>query len=628
MRAHRPLLSVAALTCAVLASCSEETPQPSARLAGPVAVAISPTTIPDAGGTVVFIANGDEQDLRAFLPFRDPSIFVRGPNAISPLSIFLGFRPQRLSSGEIQGRGYVVATGSADRVALVDADSLSVTPICAASEPAPCFPGAPVDVAIVGERVVVAFAAVAPASAGVAVFAATVGGGGDIGLNIERIIDVAAAPGGVALSPDGSVAYVADTSSPQVLEVALDGGATPARSISAERATRDVFVTPAYTAANGAARPAGEFLLALLEDGRLQTLDPATGAPAASPFDSSQPIAPIQIFSLTNAPGPTPITDVTFVPCTSAVCRTPLQTRSNETRQEPLVAFASLGDGTAVALVPDASAPQVFRIIDLDGAGPSASAPQLVSLEDGTTLTEPRLSVDTSSLTEGVTRDETITVTFLGTIPGFGQRVGTLSDVAGTLTLEDIAPAAFASLSPTDGYRVVVTFRSGACPESIEAPAVIASPSALTLEAPPPAGCLPAAVDYELLAAETNPWVVESSVRGFLGRTSAGQRFEDAAARFYSPPGGANGPAFAFTIEGADPASAAAFTFTTSDGVSPFRVGSELREVFPATFGLASGVAATADRLYVTLVGPNALLETRLASASVIDGRRLFSTAR
>lgn len=622
-------MSVAALTCAVLASCSEDSPQPSARLAGPVAVAISPTTLADAGGTVVFVANGDEQDLRAFLPFRDPSIFVRGPNAISPLSIFLGFRPQRLTSGEIQGRGYVVATGSADRVALVDADSLSVTPICADSAPAPCFPGAPIDVAIVGERVVVAYTAVASASAGVAVFAATVGGGGDIGLNIERTIDVAAAPGGVALSPDGALAYVADTASPQVLEVPLDGGATPARSISAERATRDVFVTPAYTAANGASRPAGEFLLALLEDGRLQTLDPAAGAPAASPFDGSQPIAPIQLFSLTNAPGPTPITDVTFVPCTSAApCRTPLQTRSNETRQEPLVAFAALGDGTTVALVPDESAPQVFRIIDLDGAGASASTPQLVSLQDGVTLAEPTLSVDASSLTEGVTRDETITVTFLGTIPGFGQRVGTLSDVAGTLTLEDIAPTAFASLSPTDGYRAVVTFRSDACPESIEVPAEIASPATLTLDAPPPAGCLPATVDYELQAEGTNPWVVESNVRGFLGRTSAGQRFEDAGTRFYSPPGGANGPAFAFTIDGADPASAAAFTFTTSDGVSPFRVGNELREVFPSTFGLASGVAATADRLYVTLVGPNALLETRLASASVIDGRRLFSTSR
>lgn len=625
-----------ALVCAAIGSvavaCSENPAAPNPGIAGPVAITSVFSSWSDANGTLVIVANANTEDLRAFVP--SSGLFVRGPNAISPLSIPVGFRPQRLAPGAIDADGtalgFVVVGGPANQLVVLDAQTLRVNLSAAevsacngGTASSACLPSDVRDVAVAGER---AFAVLGPTDGSMGALVATdvVVEEGSPVVTIERVEVIGGDPSSLAVLPDGSRAFVGDGASALVRAVDLTDPSWPVSDIRAAGPVRSVFVTPEYVDANGVTRPAGEFLLALLADGTVQTLDPSTGAPAESPLDPAEDIAPLSLG--------TPVLDLTFVPCeggaAGSLCDTELRVSTSETRQEPLIAFAALGDGSAVALFPDPNTPQVYRPLNRTTTGPSAGAVSYAdpSASNGAPADAPSLTIEADSLTEGVTRTESITVVHRGVLPGLSQRVAVLEAGGGGLVLTD----AQGDLTEGDRMRAGDSVRINALSEPCEAlgstlNAEVATFTDTTLELSTlsrdvPSECLPARVLFEVRAGDDAPWVVEGDATGFLGRAAADERFEATPPRFAYPVGATSGPAFAFVIEGTQPdADDARFRFTTTSGFGPLRISAESTD-----FTLANGITAIPGRIFVSLIGGDALLDARLAQLTQAGAVRVY----
>lgn len=613
-----------------LAGCNAATVLPAGNLTGPVGLATAPTAN-EGDGTYVFVANADGEEVRVYSPPR--GLFIRGPNAISPLSLPLGFRPRRLAGASVAGPagplGYVLVAGAGTRVAVVDAQRLEITTAPGAATDCAtvavdaslgCLRAPAVDVAALGAVGVASVTRQGATPGALVQTAATVEGGVVVARLTGAPVELEGDPGGVDLSSDGTVAWVADRTAVDVAgtgrvhEITLASGAI--RALAADGPVLDVFAVPAYVDAGGVAQPADRFLLALLADGRLQTLDVVAGGPAASPLAAGGPIAPLSLG--------TPIRDVAFVPCPATAagpCRTQLRLSTTEVRDEPLLAFAALADGNSLPLVPDPANPQVFRPIDTEPAGPAVS-PVLARDVAGGTLTSPTLAVVPGSLTEGVTLSETITVTYRGALPALLGRAATLEPGAPVLTLAE-APELPAQVQAGD--TVLVQAPAG-CPtlqnpQEFQVDTVTAT--SLTLAAAPAidASCARpvTVVIREGRAGAVQPWVVTSGARGFLARTSTDTTLEVPADRFFHPPGAAAGPAVAFTLAGADPAPGASFTFTTASGFVPFTIcqlerlgaGVTCRN---AANGVANAVAALPGRLFVGVLSGSILLDVELAA--------------
>lgn len=610
-------LMFAVVAAGALAACSGEDIQARGRLATPVALVSAPTSVEGAlDGRMIFVASADDAELRAFLP--GVGLFVRGPNAVSPLSIPTAFRPQRLAAGEVEGLGFVVAAGGDASVVTVSADTFRVTvaagdeAACAASTPSPSCLGEPaLDVSAAGDRVVAALARSGAATGGLALFTPVVEDGAPV-LRLDGIIALDFAPSSVTLSSDASRAWLADAGVARVVEIALPGG-TPT-PIATAGPVRRVVEVPAYTDANDGARPTGEYLLAVLADGRLQTLDPAAAAPAADPIVAGEPLTPLSIPS-TQFGTFTPIRDLQFVPCVAvAPCRTSLRISGSRTDALPLVAVAALGDGTAVPLVPDETHPAIFRPIDLNPAGASvgtiAFAGAVPPNDDPPTLT-----VDAGSLTEGVTKRETITVTFQGVVPGFLDRRATLS----ASSLEDPLGGFSAPTAARVGDRVSVRFLGPGCPAPTQFEVTSVADTALGIASAAPATCT--AVTYSLVAAADLPWTVLGGLSGYLGRAASGAAFESTGERFFYPPSPVAGPAFAFTLEGAEPVPGSRFSFPLSSGLSPLLV---LEDPDGRRSGLADAVAALPGLAFVASSGDDALVALDLAQQGLVEGTVFF----
>lgn len=621
-------VQVFCLVLALLAGCSSIPPLPLADLRGPVAV----KAVPSGGenDTVVFLANADEEELRAFIP--ETGLFVRGPNAISPLSILLGFRPQRLAGGALDTEdgtvGFVLVAGGANRVALVDAQQYRVREDAAELErcdqgldSALCLPGAVVDVAVSGST---GYALVSGngASPQLAVLEVV----SEDGVPFARLVDLlplSGEPVALTVDAEGSRAFVADAGSPRIFEVSLPGGAT--RELSVDAPAVRLVSTPAYVREDGAPEPSGRYLLAILQDGRLQTIDPSAGGPAADPIDPSRPIAPLSFA--------TPMRDFTFIPCpeTNGPCRTRLRA-AGEVRELPLVGFAALGDGTVAAVVPDAADPQVFRPWEAQPGQPQAGTVSFSEPErlPGTSAADVRLNVDAQSLTRGVTRTETIRVTYNGTIPGFAVRPGRLERDGGSTVLTDPRGGLADPDRAREGDRVRVTGLEDTCfeleaPVEFEVAAVDDARLTLTpMDGALPEECFPSRVVFDLVAAADDPWVVRGSATGYAGRTRLGESFLIAPDRFAYVPDAVPGPAVAFSLEGNDPTPNAEFSFTTTSGVNPFLLGPFAPSQGRSFPGLANGVTATSTRLYTAVVGNQALVEAVLAELGQANSVRTY----
>lgn len=605
------------MVAGALVACSGDDIQARGRLANPVALVSAPSSAEGAlDGRVIFVASADDAELRAFLP--GDGLFVRGPNAVSPLSIPTAFRPQRLAAGAVEGRGFVVAAGSDTSVVTVSSDTFRVTvasgdeAACAASTRSPSCLGEPaLDVSAAADRVVAALGRSGAATGGLALFTPVVEDGAPV-LQLDEVIALDFAPASVTLSSDATRAWLADAGVARVVEIALsDGAATP---IATAGPVRRLVEVPAYTDANGVARPTGEFLLAVLADGRVQTLDPAAAAPAADPVAAGEPLAPLSVFS-TQFGNRTPVRDLQFVPCVAvAPCRTSLRISGSRTDVLPLVAVAALGDGTALPLVPDATFPAVFRPIDLNDAGPSAGTVSFAgTMPAGEAL--PTLTVDPASLTDGVTSRETITVTFQGVVPGFLDRRATLSADA----LEDAVGGFAGPLGARVGDRVSVRFLGAGCPAPTQLEVTSVTDTTLGVSSTAPAAC--SAVTYSLLAAADQPWVVQGSLSGYLGRAATGAAFEAEGERFYYPPSPVAGSAFAFTIEGAEPTPASRFSFPLASGLSQLLL---LEDPDNRRAGLADAVAALPGLVFVASSGDDALAALDLAQQGLVEGTVFF----
>jgi hypothetical protein len=620
---------------APLAACDSTVTLSAAKLSEPVAVAVVTNA---AGRERVFVANASRDGLRVYDVAA--SLFVRGPNAISPLAIELGFRPSRLAAGRLDGSGlgYVAVVGSSPEVALIDAQALGRTrgadDGCDASgavRPG-CLPGPAVDVAAAARAPLVFAAVPGSGTEPPRLFRMSVASDGGVPvLSMDATIALEGVPSGLATRADGATVYVADLSSPRVMELGSGG----LRSITAAGPVFDVALSPAWTADDGTAHPEGEFLLAILGDGRLQVLDPAAGGPAKDPIDASRSIAALNFG--------TPIRDLAVVPCPDAPgapCRTTLATSSTSSIAAAGLVFASLGDGTAVALVPDARHPQLYRPVLLSTPLATVSAPALavpgVAAPAGPTLTQ-------LTGTSGVTRSESWTVTYEGVLPRFANRSATLRQDASGLQLVDAEATAFDGDALLAGDRVVVTPAAGAPCQALAGgrtllvAAASASRALLEQGALDLTGCLPVRVVYTVTAGGARPWTVVGSSSGLVGR--AGQGETEAAApvftyegtRFYYPATDpttgllpADGPALSFAIVGPpDTVPGTTFTFATTSGLSPFLLGSE--GLATATSGgLANGVAATRERLFLVEVATNRFVEVALALVGQAGAVRVY----
>lgn len=600
----RRLGGLLALACA---ACGGSETLPTAGLGSPVALVAAPSTNPGAAdGFVMMMTSSDDDELRAFLPGTE--LFARGPNAISPLSIPVGFRPERLAAGSTpDGLNYTVAAGAAARLTTVETAGFRVTKAagddatCAAGGvAASCLPGRAVDVAAGGNK---AFAPFVPSTVGGApglvVFDAVSESGRPV-LVTNVVLPLTGRPAGVDTTTDGTRVFVADLASPRVVEVTIPGGAT--RDIAAGGPVSDVFVVPSYSV-GGATRPEAEFILALLADGTLQTLSPATGGPAADPITPAAPIAPLSF----QTPVRSPIRDLAFVPCIAvAPCSVALQVTTSDSISSPLVAFVGLGDGRLVPIIPDPTQPQVFRPVELGSAA--------LTVGDVTPVTDNDLElvVDPASLTEGVTLSEVITVTFSGVLPGFVQRQGT---VAGTTLTDPLGNFIAGGVRVGDGVRFSGPNCSGE--STISAVAVD------TLVFVPPMVGTGTACLYELHAGGDGPWVVVGSQSGLIGRATTDVAFVNPGTRFFYPPSPTAGPAFAFTITGPNPANGFAFAFTTSSGFDPLSYAVEQSLGFGRP-GLANAVAAIPNKVFATLLSTSELVSFQLDEAVLEAGQRRF----
>lgn len=626
----RSALGIAVLVLAPLLACSAPQAAPNPGLSGPVSVRAAISSREGTGGYVVFVSNANRNELRVFVP--ETGLFVRGPNAISPLSIPVGFRPERLAAGAVDGpegpRGFVLVAGPAPRVELVGAQTFRVNrspdelAACDAGGPGVyCLGGDSRDVATAaGGRAFVAVGGTASAPPSVALLQAEV----NEGLAQIRFVgrhSISGEPSSIAAVADGSRVFVGDGAAARVLEVETATGST--RELRAARPVHRVASVPAYVGENGRLHEDGEIVLAILDDGSIQALSPDLGGPASDPLGGGD-IAPLRFAA--------PALDLAFVPCngapSGAPCLTQLRVASGETRLLPLLAFAALADGTSVPLGPDASEPQVFRAFDRNAEGPAVGA---VSFRGTAAGDAPTLQVEAGSATEGVTRSESIRVVHRGVLPGVRQRPATLSLDAGVLTLADPAGGLATRARATSGDSARLSALPGtACPALVSGVSLVVSAVAetrLTFLPPDPpldAGCFPAQVTYDLRAGGAEPWVVTGSASGFLGRAARDTRFAAEPPRFAYPMGAAAGPAFAFVISGNDPEGEdAEFTFNTTSGFSPLLVAPD-----PDELSLAAGVTAVPGRLYLTFIGGDALVEARLAELSQAGSVRIFREVR
>jgi hypothetical protein len=597
-----------ALAAALVAGCSSTTTLPAGGLSEPVLMAVAAA----AAGDAVFIGDATSDDLRVYLP--GPGLFVRGPNAVSPLSIPLGLRPTAMASGRVQGPagplGWVAVAGPKGEVALVDAQTYRRTRAssddCTAGGPAPsCLPFPVAGLAAAGDKVVASLGGVAAAQ--LATFRVSVEQGAPV-LTLESLDALEGTPGAVALSSTGDRAWVVDPTASLIRERRADGTAV---TLATASPARKVVPSPAWEADDGALHPAGEYLLVLLADGRLQTLDPAKGGAAADPRDATKPLAPVD-FGV-------PVRDLVFVPCEGSKCRTPLRYSTSSLVPVAALGFAALGDGTAAPVAPDAEFPQVYRPLARSWTGPSATPPVLTV--PGVSPAPASPTVAEVATTAGVTRSEGWTLTWQGLLPSLTGRHASLSG-------NELADASlpFVEAQVRVGDVVTLTHLGGACgvlsaEESF--PVVTVEAGRLVLDAPrlTPAGCNDVSVAYRVQAGATAPWVVYGSTSRFVGRTAMGADapsaplFTVVGRRAFEPPSDAatgklpdDGPALAFKVVGTTPDRAGTtLSFTTSSGLTPFIVGSE--GLLTTGGGLAEAVAATVDRLFIAQVATGRFVE-------------------
>lgn len=204
------LLALASLRCDSTVTLA------AAKLSEPVSLA----TVPTAAGEVVFVANATNDDLRAFVP--STGLFARGPNAISPLSIGVGFRPTRLAGGNLDpakpGLGYVVVAGALPEVALIDAQTFRRThakaDVCDGTFPqASCLVAPATDVAVARDvnHVFAAVPAVSGQTPKLLRFDVSEEDGAPV-LTLKYTQFLSGEPAGVAATADGRLVYAADAS--------------------------------------------------------------------------------------------------------------------------------------------------------------------------------------------------------------------------------------------------------------------------------------------------------------------------------------------------------------------------------------------------------------------------------
>jgi hypothetical protein len=677
------------LLALVAAACTTQ-PLPAGNLADPSALVVAPTANLK-GGSVVMIAEGDGEDLRAFAPANScnvnsdcdsgltcntsthlcPGHFIRGPNAISALSVPLAstmngqtlpsFRAQRLAAAGVPNtggagtlaKGYVVAVGASSRVAVVDTQTFRTTvaaadaTACAAGPTSlSCLPVPALDVATTPTK---AFVLLSTDTAGkictaghqcVLALAPSVAGDGSVVLTRDAQAPIDLGTGqfvrmriGAGLT--GPMIYVTDaspvvlpaTTNPQgVVSVSVDGGAL----------TKFATVGPVNVAAP---TPDGKIVLAVLGNGSVESLDVTTGVAAVDSLH--RPLVPLDLI--------VPAVDVIFLPCNSgetAPCQKTVRTGSGTTVQAN-TAVLGMGDGTAIPLFQDATTTGLFRPVNLSG-DPAPGAPGITASDAATAAL---FSLSITGQTLGVTHSETFAVVNNGILPAFAARPGTitgmtLTDTSATFDLTQPAKLG----GPQVGDIVRLHTLNNSCPQADNAEfTVTAGASPTTITVAPPAGfpCnlqnLPVA--YDVLASDSataGAWVVTGSFSGFLDRfqtptMGAPATFSYAGERFYYPsnytvPATTCGPtmmdvcaeptvSFSLTRVVDGPVEEGAnFFFTTSSGLTPFALSSSA-----SANSLAISLAALNDTLYVAILGANSLTEIDLPSytqsGSVTDYR-------
>jgi hypothetical protein len=622
------------------AACSSSKTTSAGSLNGPIALGLAKSATQE-GNEVLFVGEADGQDLRVFLP--GPRLFVRGPNGISPLSVSLevvknnnvvvpSFRPTKIGTGNVGDLGFGVAIGTQNRVALVDAQTLSVS--LANNDPVPCaaldnktpscLQAQAVDIAVTkgaADDLDTVYLLLGPDAAGnqqIVRFTVIVENGHPV---LTNGTDVGAPlTGGVftgfGVLSNGATAFVADSKAARVLTVSLAGGV--GADIVAGGPVRDVFPTPRYFDLAGNEHPEGEFLLAVLIEGKLQVLSPATNGPALLNPNSTDTFQPINLGSA--------IQDLTFVPCPTKdpanPCRTALQVGSDDTRSLSLLAFATLANGATVALTPDLATvnppvettPSVYRQIDVNGSGPSVNAPTFAAPEGVPFIGEqPSLVID--KLVEGVTPDDTFTLKYRGEIPALTNRSGTLASVSATqITLTD-ATAPF-DVFVQAGDLVQLTPLDTSCkglPDVVftaDATPVAGAPLALSTTGTIPCTPIPPRVAYTVRAAGTEPWVLTGQVTGFVRRfpETTPAAVPVPGPRFYYPATTGGGDAFTLSVTTPiAPPQGSSLKFTTSSGVAAYAVITPDSSSNAAGAGLATSVTANSGTVFIAATGGNAV---------------------
>jgi hypothetical protein len=477
--------------------------------------------------------------------------------------------------------GWVAVAGTANRVAVVDAQTLVPTvaqedaSICEAGGPTlsvSCLPSPAFDVAATSRPCILnpaasplgcAYALLAPNTAGgqfVVPMAAKAEGVTATSFGHPVLVaDGTPIPGAtiplppgqftrMTISNDGATLYLADTTpgtTHGVTELDIATGKTVA--IPTAGPVRVAVPNPPDAAIGF---PADAFLFAVLINGQIQTLDNCrvtTNAPAVCPGPAldgaGNPLSPMD-FSV-------PSMDVIFAPFPGVGSEPVVKTGAGSSLSSPGLAFVALGDGTVATIFPDQLLPKIYRPLFSAQVPPTISPAPTVPFTDsaGTPAQPVQLTNQTTSqvtlpnLTTGITQSETISVIFEGLLPGFEGRPAFMTTAtSGAPVLAD--PGAFGMmttvLTPAEvGDIVRITSLGMDCPGVQSVPISISAidpatgSATLCVPGDPSAGCtgkysqisalpcVPQRVAYDLLAAADppGPWVVAGSLTGFRGRT-------------------------------------------------------------------------------------------------------------
>jgi len=616
-----------------MAGCSgNDTTLPAGNLSDPVALALAPSP----AGTRLFIAGSTGDDLRVF--DTQAQLFLRGPNAISPLSLPVGFRPGLLAGGEVGGHGFVAVAGADESIVVVDAHALRVSPSAGApcdgvTPQAACLPGSATGLVWAGSagRLLAPLQSRSGGPATLATLTVTLVDGVPV-VTLESLRTLPAGqPRGVATTADGGRVWVADRSAARVWEFTsgMASDAAP-RELQTGGPVDDVVLSPAWTSETGVVHPAGELLLAILVDGRLQVIDPVTGAPPVDPYAPGQPLQPLSFGS--------PVRSLTFVPCAGGAgsCTTPLRFSTARLDATRGLGFVGLGDGTAVAIAPDPARPTVYRAVTRS-VEPAQISAATYTEPDGAALTAP--TIEGAAVNTGFTRSEEWRLTWGAPVPGLRGRAAVLSvDAQGVLLTDTVALPSDAVQS---GDTVELMPLGASCP-SLTAGRTLTttglSAGALRLTESPDAlaGCLPVRVSYTVRAGLTAPWVVQGSATGYAGRAGMGAdvtlapEFSVAGNRIHYPDADATtgllpapGPALRFRVVGTGPyESGALISFSTSSGLVPFVVGTE--GLASVGGGLGASVVATPERLYLGQVATTRVVQVKLESIGQAGGTIIY----